>query len=175
MQIRDEQIWNRILTNVVSGPLSSFFDYYPEMKTKDMSGNISAILTIEAAREYNNAGINCICEKIDRDPDLFFPDMKLNVEIKATRNKGKAKPMWQAGSLTKRSGIHVLVAWEKIPLNLDGETGFCFYVTSCNVEKSEWKSQGEDYYATKINFDEIVQRHDIIGRVDSKVFFAVNN
>ena len=173
MNVQETVHWKNILTNVVSGPLTGFLDYYPELKTKDMSCNVSAILTIEAARYFNSINMTCLCERLDSDPDLYFSELDQNVEIKTTRAKSGVSPKWQGGTYSKRSGLHILVAWDKINMNLDGAAGYSFYVTSCQLNKTEWKRAGEDYYATNIFLKDLLDKKNIIGNEFAQEFFAL--
>ena len=169
----EETHWDKILHNVTTSPLVSFLDYYPEMKTKDLSCNVSAVLTMEAARYFNSIGQACRVERTDKDPDLYFSELDIAVEIKTTRCRENTNPKWMGGGYSKRSGLNILVAWDRVDTNLDGNHGYKFYITSCNLDKALWKTLGADYYATGISLKEIPNRIDIIGTSIKPKFYYV--
>ena len=169
--VLDSKHWECILQEVVKSPLLSAMNYYPEMKTKDASCNISAILTMEAARYFESHQIKCSVERTDKDPDLNFTNLNIKAEIKVTRLRGK-KFKWMGGSFSKRSGLHFLVGWKK-ESTLDGE-GYFFFIVSGYLDETECVSLGNNYYATAITVDSLSEKNYIIGNPTNPRFYSLS-
>ena len=170
IMITDNTHWDNILRQVVKSPLLKGMAYYPEMKTKDASCNISALLTMEAARYFNSQNIKCLVEKTDKDPDLNFTDLNIEAEIKVTRLKGSSFK-WMGGAFSKRRGLHFLVGWKK-EQTLEGE-GYLFFIATGYLDEKDCVSLGNDYYATGITLDLLTNRKYIIGSPNNLSFYPL--
>ena len=125
---------------------------FPFIKSKRVrSGVMSELFETQAAMYYNSIDIptkSCIN---DTEPDLYFTEIDKTCEIKVTSSNNRE---WMGGSLSKKSSEFILISWEyqKATDTLFGpEPEYLkFSVINVFLNKEDWMTLGENYYATKI-------------------------
>lgn len=141
--------WQNICNIVRPIALNHIFPYIKSNRVR--SGALSELFETQSAVYYNSIGIPTQPCDNDTEPDLYFTDISEPCEIKVTSSN---KQEWMGGSLSKKSSEFILISWKHSEENstLFGTQpeSLEFSVINVFLEKGDWQSLGENYYATKI-------------------------
>jgi hypothetical protein len=112
---------------------------------------MSELFETQAAIYYNYIGIPTKSCVNDTEPDLYFTEIDKTCEIKVTSSNNRE---WMGGSFSKKSSEFILISWEyqNATDTLFGPEpeSLKFSVINVFLNKEDWKTLGENYYATKI-------------------------
>ena len=96
----------------------------------------------------------------DREPDLFFTNINMPIEIKITSTTNA----WTGGEFSKRPYHYFMVSW-------GGEFDE-FFVCAVKLEKEDWKSNmSKNYYGPSLTLKKLREIKDkiiLIGSIDGK-------
>ena len=164
MNMHDSKSWAIIAQNVTNYALPIFEIPF---NTRLKSEIISSLFEIESAKHFQSIGYNVKNAKNDHEPDLYFVDESLCVEIKVTRKKKSLK--WMGNKVSKREAQFILIAWEQI----DNES-ILYYITSTYLNKTNWTTDEYSYNASFLSWKTLENRQDILGCKDMPVRFDRN-
>jgi hypothetical protein len=130
--------------------------------TRLKSEIISSLFEIEAAKYFQSQGYNVKNATTDREPDLFFEDTQLPLEIKVTRRKKYLK--WMGNKVSKQCAQYVLVSWEQ-----DDSNSISYYITSTFLNRKDWSDDEYSYNASFLSWKSLENRKDIVGTIDNPI------
>jgi len=112
--------------------------YFDEMfGSKNQSELLSKIIEKVAAEEFTEfCGYAVENPTNDNEPDLFFGEPELPLEIKVTCGE-----TWTGGTFSKRPADYLLVSWNK-------DSKCDAFVALAHLKKDDWKPGGKNYYGT---------------------------
>lgn len=154
-----EDDWRNIFKSLTNDAYDILTKYKNHFRTKLNSEIISSLVVSYAEEYFNSIGRKVQKDRTDRDPDLFFFEENLPLEVKVTRYQKTLK--WQGGQYSKRHGQFVLVSWKLIDNNLYGHKGLEFYAITCFLNGNDFTSLGENYYGTGFDAKSIANKDSI--------------
>lgn len=141
--------WKNICELVRPIALEHIFPYVKSKRVR--SGVMSELFENQSAMYYNSIGIPTESCNNDTEPDLYFTEIDKPCEIKVTSSTNRE---WMGGSLSKKSSEFILISWEYQTATdtLFGPEpeSLKFSVINVFLDKDDWMTLGENYYATKI-------------------------
>lgn len=142
--------WKSICRNVAS----IAFPIFPHIKKKSVrSAIISNLFETQSELYFNTKGINTKSSKNDQEPDLYFVDQNVPLELKVTGidDTITCKTItWLGGRYSKRNSDHVFIMWKyTLPSIMMNEPDMLsFAAIKTFVSEDDWKelSNSKDYY-----------------------------
>lgn len=132
--------------------------YFSNKNLSEIIGKImekvsSDVFTAKLGYEVKNA-------KSDKEPDLYFKNIDLPMEIKMTSTTNA----WTGGEFSKRPFYYFLVSW-------GGSEFDEFFVCAVKLNKEDWKSNiGNQYYGPSLSFKKLLEKTDkfiLVGEADN--------
>lgn len=146
----NENDWRCICKNVAA----IAFPIFPHIKKKPVrSAIISNLFETQSELYFNSIGLSTKSSKNDQEPDLYFVDSKMPLELKVTGiddNISCKVVTWLGGRYSKRNSDHVFIMWKYTPpsLMLNEPDMLSFAAIKTFVSENDWKelSNSKDYY-----------------------------
>jgi len=138
--------------------------------TRLRSEIISSLFEIETSKYYTEKGINVKNANNDSEPDLYFCDEELPLEIKVTRKKSSIK--WMGNKISKKESQFILIIWDEINNNLfQNKSSIAFNVLTTYLTPNDWigKNDGYEYHASFLNLSDIISKKDYTNLIGNHV------
>ena len=131
---------------VISACQAAGLDFDDIFGSKNQSEMLGKIFENSAAQIYSiHTGLTVINPTSDNEPDLFFKEKNLPLEIKVTKTE-----TWTGGTFSKRPANYWLISWDK-------ESKKDCFIALAHLEKEDWKAGGASYYGTSYSKKKLYQ------------------
>lgn len=142
----------------ISEILQKYGVYFSNKNLSEMVGKVME----KTASEYftKKMGYHVKNALTDKEPDLFFTDIQLPLEIKVT----STTTAWTGGEFSKRPFNYLMVSW--------GGQFNEFFVCAVKLNKKDWKSNmSNNYYGPSLSIKKLGSLKDkiiLVGNIDEK-------
>jgi hypothetical protein len=133
--------------------------YDIKFSNKNMSEILGKIMERSAADIFSEwLGHEVKFAKLDKEPDLYFTELKYPMEIKVTSTTNT----WTGGEFSKRPFDYFLISW-------DPEDYSKYFVCLTHLEKENWQSNiSKNFYGPSLKIKTLHDKEDkiiFLGRI----------
>lgn len=126
-----------------------------EFPVRVKSSMLSALFEIEAAKYYTDKGIEVRNAQNDHEPDLYFVEEKIPLEIKVTKKAKYNK--FRGNKVSKKDSHYVLIIWDEPFSGI-----LNFEVIHSYLKKDDWGKDCPNYNASFLSVKNLKESSKIV-------------